>query len=167
MRLFTAIYPPAEVVEEVRERVPAGFKTQAPDRWHVTLAFHPDVSASRVETLEQRLSEAVPAHAPFTVRLSGSGTFGSVSWIGVEGDLDSLHRLARTARRAATGAHISADRRAYHPHMTVARDDGALALALSGFESSPWLVAEVRLIDSHLGPRPSHEVLSLFSLGEP
>ena len=169
MRLFTAIYPTAEAVEALTERIPPAFRHSSPDRWHVTLAFHPDVSSSRVETLEERLAAAVGELAPFSVRLAGTGRFGPVSWLGVEGetpdDTADLNRLARVARRAATGAHITTDRRSYHPHMTVARDDGAIASALIGYEGPLWEVDEVRLINSHLGPRPVHEVLGVWRFG--
>ena len=168
MRMFSAIYPSPETVEAVLDRLPPGFRHSAPDRWHITLAFHPDVSPNRVEALEERLSEVAGTHEPFTVRLAGAGRFGPVSWLGVEGeypdDTADLMNLARAARRAATGAHITTDRRPYLPHVTLARDDGALANALHGYEGPLWQVDEIRLINSHLGPRPVHEVLCRLPL---
>jgi 2'-5' RNA ligase len=169
MRVFSAIYPSPETVEAVLDRLPPGFRHSSPDRWHITLAFHPDVSPSRVETLEERLEAVARDHQPFTVRLAAAGRFGPVSWLGVEGeypdDTADLLALARAARRAATGAHITTDRRPYDPHLTLARDDGALANALHGYEGPLWPVEEIRLINSHLGPRPVHEVLAAYELG--
>lgn len=160
MRLFTAIYPPPEIIAALVERIPPGFKHSPPDQWHITLGFHPEASAVRVEDFEDALG--LIQLPPFEIRLSGTGKFGPVSWVGVAGD--GLSELARLARRAATSSQISTDTKSYVPHLTLARDDGAVANAMYGWESEPWEVEEFRLIRSSLGGRVRHDVIGVWSL---
>jgi RNA 2',3'-cyclic 3'-phosphodiesterase len=63
-----------------------------------------------------------------------------------------------------------AEKRPFHPHLTVARSDPPLKLPVgySGTEldSKEWDVDHVVLFRSHLGrPAPRYEALSRFALG--
>lgn len=93
MRLFTALWPPPEVIDalaaDVGGAVPRGWRHTGTVTWHVTLAFHgeadPGASARRLESAAHGLA------AP-RLRLVGAGAFDGVRWAGVEveGPIDGL-----------------------------------------------------------------------------
>ena len=135
MRLFTAVPLPAPVhrslvaaVDPVTD-LDGGPRWSARDLWHVTLVFLGEVDEAGLPRLRRELAGAVAAAAgpmPFTVRLSGAGTFPGgrrpqVLWIGVDGDVDRLAALARAVRRAARRGRVEVESRPYHPHVTLGR----------------------------------------------
>lgn len=152
------------MVEAICERIPPGFRHARPERWHVTLSFHPDASGRRLEDFEAQLTEAFAQAAPFELRLEGTGRFGPISWLGLSGEVEVLHELSALARRAARVARIPTDAKPYQPHLTLGRDEGALADAMWGWRSEPWRVEEVRLMHSLVEGRTRHDVIGTFSL---
>ena len=98
------------------------------------------------------------------LRLAGTGRFGPISWLGVAGDVQALCELAAGARRAARVAKVATDGKDYVPHLTLGRDDGALADAMWGWESELWRVEELRLMRSRIEGRTRHEVIATFPL---
>ena len=70
MRLFAAVIPPDEVVEDLdaflaprREAGP--FRWTLPEQWHLTLAFMPDVEERRLDDLVERLARAANRRTAF------------------------------------------------------------------------------------------------------
>ncbi|WP_314174894.1 2'-5' RNA ligase family protein [Streptomyces winkii] len=97
MRLFTALLPPADVLDgagqladkvaELRSRDRAG-ELRWIDRanWHVTLAFYGEVEDGQLDGLRERLSRAARRGSPLRLRISGGGHFGGRSlWAAVVG----------------------------------------------------------------------------------
>ncbi|MFI9009627.1 2'-5' RNA ligase family protein [Actinosynnema sp. NPDC053489] len=131
MSLFTAIFPPDDVVAELREALAPyreahpRLRWQRPDRWHVTVRFFGDAEPA------DQLAGLDRVAAP-VLRLRGSGTFRQVLWIGVAGDLTGLGEAAR----------VPAD---WRPHLTVAR--GAV-LPEVRFTGREWTAGEVLLVRS-------------------
>ncbi|MHB1010298.1 MAG: RNA 2',3'-cyclic phosphodiesterase [Propionibacteriaceae bacterium] len=181
-RLFAAVIPPAEVVDElgrwVDPRRDDAWRWASPADWHVTLAFYGDVEPWRYETLVEGLGETARRTSPFVLRLDGVGCFGSVDkarvlYADVE-DLDGvLPRLAMSCRTAATTIGIEVARQKYHPHVTLARRDRASdaarhVRALGELRTRPWEVAEIVLVESFLGQgargAARHEVREHFPL---
>ncbi|HEY9473190.1 MAG TPA: RNA 2',3'-cyclic phosphodiesterase [Mycobacteriales bacterium] len=135
MRLFTAVPLPAHAHRSLVAAVDSvvdldgGPRWSARDLWHVTLVFLGEVDDAGLPRLRRELADAVAAAGgpmPFTVRLSGAGTFPSgrrpqVLWIGVDGDVDRLAALARAVRRAARRGRVEVESRPYHPHVTLGR----------------------------------------------
>ena len=158
-RLFVALWPPDNVVEQVAAAIPRDLtqlRWQPAPRWHVTLAFLGDRSPrkelGRFEAL--RLPPAEPLH------LRGAGTFGPVLWLGVEGGW--LTDLARVV-----GAAFDVRERRFRGHLTLARarttparrEETEAARRLSSFTSSPWTPDLLTLVRSTLGPSPAYEVI--------
>ncbi len=177
MRVFVAVVPPPEAlaplvaaVRPLRAAYPASWVP--PERLHLTLVFLGEVADP--EPYAAALASAVGDTAPFTLRIAGGGAFPRparprVLWAGVEGDVEPLTRLARTARRTARAHRIDVERKPYVPHVTVARVrrpfDGTDAVAaLSAVESEPWTVREVVLMRSVLGPEPAYDALHRLPL---
>jgi 2'-5' RNA ligase len=105
------------------------------------------------------------------VRFAGGGTFGrgrfTTLWSGLRGDVDALTTVAAALRRELRKARVPHDDKRFRPHLTVARPGdrvtaeelaGDLAI-LDGYEGPLWTVETLRLMRSHLGPRPSYETV--------
>ncbi|MFT7838322.1 2'-5' RNA ligase family protein [Saccharothrix sp. BKS2] len=143
MTLFTALFPPEDVVAELHgalrpvRRAHPRLRWTDPARWHVTVGFFGD--AEPAEPADQ-LAGLAGVTAP-VLSLRGSGHFSrgdaaGVLWIGVAGPLDGLGRAA---------AGVPAD---WRPHLTVAR--GA-PLPRVDFVGREWTAAEVALVLSRPG----------------
>ena len=161
MRLFVALRPPPEALEDLRARLPRW--PSAPERWHLTLAFLGELPGPE-QVHDQLLAVRQPA---FALRLEGSGTFGRQGpvWVGVGGELDALHDLADDVRRAVQAAGVQLDRKAYRPHLTVGRRGHPNSAALSGYRGPAWRASEVELVRSDVGRSVVHTVLERFPLG--
>lgn len=191
MRMFAAILPPADVLEELEEFLgprqesgPEGspLRWTRPESWHLTLAFMANVPERSLEDLLERLTRAGRRRDPFTLRLAGGGAFpnparAKVLYAGVEAapeDLEELRRLATGARAAANKAGAPADGAAFRPHLTLARmrrpvEATKWLRVLSTYRSREFTVTELVLVESHLGQgpgnRPRYDVVQPFALG--
>ena len=148
----------------------------APDRWHLTLLFLGAVPDRQVPDLVAAVGPEVAAGAPGRLRLAGAGRFVSVrrpqvAWIGLDGDVTALGDLAGRLGRAARRLRLEVEDRAFRPHLTVGRwrpgrpADGTLLDRLAGYRGPDWPVAEVRLLESRLGPRPVYGELATWPVG--
>lgn len=181
MRLFVALTPPSEVVEELlagttalREMVPQ-LRWTPPEQWHVTLAFLGEVDEPVLASLTDRLARAAKRHPPLTLSFGGGGRFGQrVLWTRVNGDRHGLRRLADSARAAARRSGVPMQQRPYRPHLTLARaSDGAdlppLVERLTDYEGRPWVADRLNLVRSSLGAGPGgcalHEPIAGWPLG--
>ncbi len=141
MRLFTALWPPADVVEALEAHVgspPPGWRLMDPSTWHVTLAFHGEADPG---VLAGRLDAAVRGAAVPRLRLAGAGAFDGVRWAGVE-PAGSLGGLVTA---------VGGDVERFVAHLTVLRarpEPGPVSDV-----PTPW--------SGHVGPwwRPSEVVL--------
>ncbi|HET6505046.1 MAG TPA: 2'-5' RNA ligase family protein [Amycolatopsis sp.] len=161
MVLFSALFPPADVVSALRAdlsgvEAPAELRWSEPDLWHVTLGFYgEDDPGPRGDWLAGRLAGRP---AP-TLRIQGAGAFSRVLYLGVYGD--GLTELA-----VAAGA---GQERPYLPHLTVARSradvPAGLPRSLAGFASREWAATEVVLMRSdRTAEGPRYAVLRRFGL---
>ena len=158
-------------------RCPARPRWTRPERWHLTLLFLGDRAARGASARWwPRPGPAVAAAPPMTLRLAGAGRFGSlrrpqVAWAGLDGDVAPLIALA--GRLAAPPARLGlpVEDRPFRPHLTLGRwrpgrpADGTLTDRLAGYRGPAWPVGEVLLLESHLGPRPVHEVVAAWPVG--
>jgi 2'-5' RNA ligase len=163
VRLFVALTPPDEVVEELRASTAAlhelapGLRWTRPEQWHLTLAFLGEVADDVIDDLTRRLNRAAVRHPPLSLAFGGGGRFGHrVLWTGVQGNRAGLRRLADSARAAARRSRLPVEQRPYRPHLTLARSDGAANLRplverLAPWEGLPWVATRLYLIRSRLG----------------
>ncbi|MGE0178737.1 MAG: RNA 2',3'-cyclic phosphodiesterase [Sphingomonas sp.] len=125
MRLFVAIRPP----RLLRQRLVAvmggigGARWQTDDQLHLTLRFIGNVDRRRAEDVHAVLGTI--HQAPFDIRLAGVGYFNQrgkpdAIWAGVEPQA-MLAALHRKIDQALVRAGLEPERRAYVPHITLAR----------------------------------------------
>lgn len=187
MRMFVALLPPAEALEDLaeflapRQEVEDGFRWTAPEQWHVTLAFMGRVPVRSLDDLQARLQRAGARRTPFDVTVSGGGAFphagrAKVLYAGLDlGTMvEELGRLATGARAAANKAGAGAEGGRFHPHLTLARikrplDVSRWVRVLETYRGPTWTASEIALVESHLGEgprkRPRYEVVESFPLG--
>jgi RNA 2',3'-cyclic 3'-phosphodiesterase len=191
MRLFVAIAPPPEVLDEL-DRLAAPLRAARDDlrwtsreAWHVTLAFLGEVHESSLPDLLIRLERAARRHHDIRLAVSGAGAFptphrANVLWSGLSGDRRSLANLAASvtagARRA--GATPRDKGRRFEPHLTLARcrlpaDVSGIVAALASCQGPAWHADRIHLVRSQLpepgraGTRPRYATVAWWPLRGP
>ncbi|MGX1885550.1 RNA 2',3'-cyclic phosphodiesterase [Streptomyces sp. NPDC055287] len=188
MRLFAAVLPPAEAIDELAVAVDPlhtlpgaeGLRWTGHDGWHFTLAFLGEVDEDLLPAVEERFGRAAARHDPFSLRIHGGGHFGRRAlWAGAAGGLDAMRLLADRADAAARRAGVAMEEhRAYKAHLTIARgrtgfdtDLRPYVHALDAFEGTAWTVGELALVRSNPpaagvpGAQPRYEPVRIWPLG--
>ena len=160
-RLFVAIRPPESVLDlliDTMEGLPS-LRWQDEDQLHLTLRFIGEVDRPLGEDLAAALT-ALHVEG-FTIRISGVGRFDhqrrGALWAGVE-PRDKLAALAAKVERACVGVGLPPERRAFHPHITLARlkpTSGTVRNLLElagGLSSPPFRIDDFALFESKLTP---------------
>jgi 2'-5' RNA ligase len=161
-RLFVAIRPPEEV-RDVLSGVSGGIdraRWQDDEQLHLTLSFVGEVSVAQTSELVEALAEV--ESEPFELEIAGVGHFEqrkvpSAVW-GRVPLTEPLAQLQRRVERACRHAGLETERRAYRPHVTLARlprSAGPIGGWLSEHGTlrvGPWQVNGFSLYESHLQP---------------
>lgn len=181
--MFAAVLPPTDQLMELEDFLDAGgisssgIRLLGPDKWHITLSFMPSVQLSQAEALHDALAALSSRTPPLDLVLGGAGLFSlsrfpSPIWMGVQGDLPALGRLASGCRAAGhrSGARVDSPK-VFRPHLTVSRrpppDHGALWIQrLAQFSGSPWIVKDFAMLESTLGhgTPARHRVVERYAL---
>jgi 2'-5' RNA ligase len=185
MRLFVAVTPPADALDELEAAVAPlrsscpGLRWTGRQNWHVTLAFLGQVDDAVAGELGPALGEAVAGKHAGLVSLGPAGSFpadqawANVLWVGLRDQDEFLKRLATTVGEVAGKAGAPPDRqKTYKPHLTLGRSRnaakvGPLVATLAGFNGRPWAAGEIQLFQSHLRPQwpePRYEDLGRWPL---
>lgn len=118
--------PHAAVLSGWRKRIgDPGADTVPP---HVTLLPPTTFDPDQLEVLEKHLQQAAGTVVPFTMRLSGTGTFRPVSqvvFVQVSAGIAECELLERAVRRDPIQRAVEFP---YHPHVTVGHDVDNIAL---------------------------------------
>ena len=124
IRLFAAIAVPEEIGEPLlrRQHGLPGARWRPLEAFHITLRFYGDVQERVAEDLDLELERITSA--PFGLTLESVGAFGEgpdihAVWAGVA-ESERLRVLAGRCETAARRAKLTADSRAYRPHVTMA-----------------------------------------------
>jgi 2'-5' RNA ligase len=173
-RLFVAIRPPEAIREQLldlMEGVP-DLRWQQDEQLHLTLRFIGEVERPAAEDVAVALWQI--RFDRFSIALNGVGKFEKhrhgALWAGVT-PRDPLKALNAKVERACQSAGLEPERRAYHPHITLARWKGraagtdAFLERHGGLASEPWQVGELILYESRLGHEGAHyEAVERYSL---
>jgi 2'-5' RNA ligase len=163
-RLFVALRPPEPVRDLLIDAMEgADLRWQDDEQLHLTLRFIGEVERPLANDLAATLSSI--AFPSFELAIQSVGRFDhgrrGALWAGVK-PKEELKLLAGKIERACQSVGIEPERRAYHPHITLARWSGGkpnLANWLesnSALRSEPWLVHEFILYESRLGQSGAH-----------
>jgi RNA 2',3'-cyclic 3'-phosphodiesterase len=161
-RLFVAIRPPRAIREQLLFAMGgiAGARWQTEDQLHITLRFIGEVDRRQSEDIVLALQTI---HlAPFEISLNGIGTFDrrgqlTTLWAGLTPQ-EPLKALHKKVDQACVRAGLEPERRAYHPHITLARlgrSAGPIGGAIGqsgGITSQPFPVSSFGLYESVLTP---------------
>jgi 2'-5' RNA ligase len=159
-RLFVALRPP----QPIRDRLLALMGGVRGARWlcdeqiHLTLRFIGEVDRHLARDIDAALASV--HHPRFDIALSGLGAFerrggGATLWAGVAPQ-QPLKALHKKVDQACLRVGVEPDRRAYAPHITLARlKPGAgpiqpLLESEGGVTSAPFPVEEFCLYESQL-----------------
>ena len=165
-RLFVAIRPPQairDVLIDAMDDSPE-LRWVGYDNLHLTLRFIGEVERPLAEDIADSLG--CIRSAPFQLRVSGVGRFdrrnGGALWAGVE-PRGPVTALAAKVDRACVEAGLQPERRAFHPHITLARwtrSSRALAeiffRSRANLTSQPFEVKDFTLFESHLSRHGPH-----------
>ena len=175
-RLFVAIRPPEVVRDLLLDAMDdsADFRWQDDEQLHLTLRFVGEVERPLAEDLAAALAGI--RSPPFELRVRGTGRFEQRSsgalWAGVEPKAP-VATLAAKVERACLAAGLEAERRAFHPHITLARWKGrrtrevaAFLEQTRGLACDPFQVDRFILFESRLSRHGAHyEEVASYQLG--
>jgi len=177
LRLFVAVEVPedvrsalADAVAPIRERFPKA-RWVPPQNQHVTLKFLGSTYPRLIEWVTETVSGVAREHGPFATRVEGLGAFPNahrarVLWAGLDDTGGGLERLAAALDQALV-REFAPEKRAFTPHLTVARFEPTVLLAPveAVYESEPFEIDRIVLFRSHLRrPAPMYEPLGMYPL---
>ena len=165
-RLFVAIRPPEAIRDLLVDAMDDSpeFRWQADEQLHLTLKFVGEVDRPVASDIADALSRI---RSPgFDLRIAGAGRFEQRSagslWAGVE-PKEPVAALAAKIDRACLSAGIAPERRAFHPHITLARWNGRRTREVADFlertrgvGSPPFGVDAFTLFESQLSRHGAH-----------
>ncbi|MGI4730289.1 MAG: RNA 2',3'-cyclic phosphodiesterase [Janthinobacterium lividum] len=162
-RLFVALRPPPPIRAALLALYDgvAGARWQSDEQLHLTLRYIGPVERPVAEDVALALAQVV-APVP-QVRLAGVGRFdrrgtSEALWAGVEPHTALAH-LHRKVDQACVRAGLPPERRAYLPHLTVARLSRSAGRSPAierwlaehaGLSSAPFELPHLMLYESHL-----------------
>ncbi len=181
LRLFVAFEIPEPVRELVGDAVAPIRELHPRARWvpaenqHVTLKFLGATWPRLLRWVTEAVEGVARASEPFSSRVEGLGAFPSwrrarVLWAALDDSQGRMSAIAAELERVLA-AEFPPERRAFTPHLTVARFDppvelGALSVRARTPASEPFRVDRIVLFRSHLRrPAPIYEAVDRFPLG--
>ena len=165
-RLFVGIRPPEPIRDLLIDAMDdsADFRWQDEEQLHLTLRFVGEVERPVANDLGDALSRIHSER--FELRIAGVGRFeqrnSGALWAGVEPKAP-VAALAAKVERVCQSVGLEPERRAFHPHITLARWKGRRArevqtfLACSGgLSSDSFAIDDFILFESRLSRHGAH-----------
>jgi 2'-5' RNA ligase len=188
IRTFVAIELP-EAIQQGLARVQDQLKQgRPPVRWvsphqiHLTLHFLGEIPPEELPAVAEAARIAASGALPFELEAAGVGAFPNlgrprVVWVGLQGDMEALHRLQSRLTQELAARGFPPEDRPFSPHLTLgrvrpqarpqeARGLGQALAAMKPVLLGRWRVTEIRVIRSDLRPEgPLYTPLYLVPLG--
>jgi 2'-5' RNA ligase len=179
MRLFVGLPLASEVLKELSEAVVRlkaphdGLRWSSPESWHITLQFLGNTDQQHFDCVLSRLAEIHAA--PVRVRLGALGYFdrAGVFFADVIPTVD-LVSLAEQVTAETGKCGFVAEKRPYHPHITLARAKGEgrgrplrtlQDRVPHGVRFTGFTATDFQLYESHTRPEGAeYEVRGRFAL---
>lgn len=175
-RLFVGLRPPGAIRQRLlglMGGVP-GARWQSDEQLHITLRYIGEVDRRMAEDVAIALGQI--RFAPFEVWVDGVGQFESrgrpnAIWAGIRPH-DAAAQLHHKLDQAMVRLGLEPERRAYLPHITLARLNGPANIAdrfladHAGLSSEPFGFTHFTLFESHLaGEGAIYETVERYPLG--
>ena len=174
-RLFIAIRPPEAIRDLLIDAMDDGpeLRWVGDEQLHLTLRFVGEVERPVANDLAAALGRL--RFDRFGLRISGVGRFdrrnGGALWAGLE-PRTLVAALAAKVERICQETGLPPERRAFHPHITLARWKGRSSGAADAFvernralSSAPFTVDRLTLFESHLSRHgPHYEAVAEYEL---
>ena len=176
-RLFVGIRPPSAIRAHLTATMSGaeGVRWQDDEQLHITLRYIGEVERPVAEDIAAMLAQA--RGATFDLKVAGVGMFDRGSrhptalWAGVRPH-DAILDLHHKINRAIVRTGLEPERRAYLPHITLARIGGRGALVEpwlavhAGLASEAFAVRQFLLFESHLGRSGArYKVIARYPVG--
>jgi 2'-5' RNA ligase len=165
-RLFVGIRPPEPIRDLLIDAMDdsADFRWQDDAQLHITLRFIGAVDRHVAGDVADALGRV--RSQPFELRIKGIGSFdhraAGALWAGLE-PKEPVAALAAKLERVCQNVGLEPERRAFHPHITLARWKGRRTRELASFidrrrnlASEHFHVDEFILFESHLSRHGAH-----------
>lgn len=187
VRSFIAIDLPENIRSEMRQ-LQEDFKESFPRfKWvsvtsiHLTLKFLGNVANNKLDPIRKELQRIAEEQPSFRLSLKETGLFPDIRrprvvWVGLGDDIESLSQLQGRIDSALTPIGFVPEKRAFTPHLTLARiPEGLKPVELEEFgkqwtaaeiKSSPYFIVKAaNLMKSTLKPTGAvYDVLASFQL---
>ena len=174
-RLFVGLRPPPAIRQQLLAAMGGvpGARWQDDGQLHLTLRFIGEVERPIAEEIALALGQV--RGAPIEIALNGVGRFEkrgrtNALWAGVSPH-DTLARLHHKTDQALVRLGLEPERRAYLPHITLARMNAAPGVVerfladAAGLASAPFTLAHFTLFESVLGrDGASYEAVARYPL---
>ena len=174
MRMFVAVFPPAEVQLAAGRAIAAlrrpgdGVSWVKPDNLHYTLRFIGEVGDDGARRIAEATRAAAARCAPFDATLGSAGAFPNarrarVLWLGLTAGAAELVALAAALESALEPRGFERERRAFSPHLTIGRVRADVADWTPVLAAAPpidpasavFRVERLCVVESRLDPRGS------------
>ncbi|MGY4689169.1 RNA 2',3'-cyclic phosphodiesterase [Salibacterium sp. K-3] len=170
--------------EQIKERIAAwrttvsgefSFKNWVhPEDYHITLFFLGAAEERTVQKTAGKVKRSCRRSPVFTMKTGGIGYFGSydapkVLWADTDCP-EELVFLQQDVSKSCTSLGFSEEKRAYRPHITIARKwTGSASFSdcaelVPELETMTWQVKEAVLFRTHLHQEPKYERVDTFPL---
>jgi 2'-5' RNA ligase len=171
VRLYAAVVPPAECVEDLFAALDAphdqSLTWNAPGSVRIGLCNFGNLSHEDLVHLSSRLKGVAVESSPLAISFSGGAALEEededFATVKVDGDLDGLRTLALNMADASRRNGLLVDRRWYEPKAQIGRIHATttapelqrLVNRLEAYRGSAWTVTEVALIEPRFGDEPA------------
>jgi RNA 2',3'-cyclic 3'-phosphodiesterase len=180
---FYALKLPNEVKSRLKEACHQLQKELSFSKWvhhedyHITLAFLGYARKDQLEASIHHVKEALSSQQSFPLSINQLGVFGKkdsprIFWAGAE-ESQELNQVRNLVYSACEEAEFPLDKRAFHPHITLARKwsmdmafSNDLLINNNPFKNNPehFIAMEIVLYQTHLDKVPKYEEIERFSL---
>jgi 2'-5' RNA ligase len=191
MRLFVAVFPPAELVRKLADAACALGRGLSPkavtwtrlEQIHLTLNFLGNVQRARLDEVQRAVAQGCNRAGRHLLEARGLGCFPDLArprivWAGLEGGAGGLIALKRALDEDLAPIGFPPEKRAFQPHLTFGRirflsgnDRRLVASGISQWREAdfgPWIVERVDLMRSVLTPAgPEYSHIHSFDLSGP
>lgn len=158
----------ARAITSLEQHV-AGARWVPKENLHLTLSFLGSVDDQRIDEISSAFAEAVQGHVGFNTRLGDLGAFPSarrarVVWAGLDDPTQGIAGLADSVAEAMEDLGFPREKRAFSPHVTLARLKVPARVALEEMlEPISFGVEGISLFESRLGrPHAVYTELTTF-----